>query len=129
MKMKTIFYEISLFLLLNILSVYVFIYISPMIDHLFGDFILEKEKEKPEYETVINISIHISILALFYILYYNCIEKLMVSFHIQKYIKKSILDGILSQQSALLIAFCLLELQVNMKEKLRYLSLNHSIRL
>ena len=65
MKMKTIFYEISLFLLLNILSVYVFIYISPMIDHLFGDFILEKEKEKPEYETVINISIHISILALF----------------------------------------------------------------
>jgi len=125
--MEKYIYEILLFFILNIISIFIFIHLSPILDHAFGDF-EEEDKNKNDLEIIINVSLHICILALLFILYYNFIEKLISTFNIRKYISNTILQGIIKRQSDLIIVFSLIELQINMKNKLKYLSDKHFIR-
>jgi hypothetical protein len=116
--------EILYFFLLNFISIIVFISTSPIIDHIFGDI----DNKKTNLRIIFEVIIQLSFLSLIFIIFHHYFNILVKDLRTIKLIRISNLDGIINKQIYFLILFCFIELQSNLKNKLRHLTKTHFIR-
>ena len=116
--------EILYFILLNVISIIIFVSTSPILDHIFGDV----DKNKTNFRIIFEVIIQFLFLSLLFIIFHHYFNILVKDFKTIKFIRSSDLDGIINKQIYFLILFCFIELQSNLKRKLRYLTESHFIR-
>ena len=116
--------ELIFFIFINLISIIIFVSFSPIIDHFFGDL----DEKKTKLRIMFEIILHFALLSFLFIIYHHYFNILVSDFKSVKFIRKSDLDGLINKQIYLLVLFCFIELQHNLKKKLEYLTKQHFIR-
>ena len=106
----------------SLIYLYVLIGVSPMIDHQFTDLQTDIRENKSYFQILLEISIHIVILAVAWYLFHSNLKsflerllKVKVFQHTEKAI--SIVSGL-----------ALVGLQKNLLDKIKYITINHPVR-
>ena len=107
----------------SLVYLYVLIGVSPVIDHQFTDLQTDIRENKSYFQILFDISVHIVILAVAWYLFHSNLKSFlerMLQVKVFQHTEKAI---------SIVSGLVLVGLQKNLLDKIKYITINHPIRL
>ena len=106
----------------SLVYLYVLIGVSPMIDHQFTDLQTDIRENKSYFQILLEISVHIVILAVAWYLFHSNLKSLL-----ERILKVKVLQHT-DKSISIVSGLVLVGLQKNLLDKLEFVTSNHPIR-
>ena len=106
----------------SLVYLYVLIGVSPMIDHQFTDLQTDIRENKSYFQILLEISVHIVILAVAWYLFHSNLKSLL-----ERILKVQVLQHT-DKSISIVSGLVLVGLQKNLLDKLEFVTSNHPIR-
>lgn len=107
----------------SLVYLYVLIGVSPMIDHQFTDLQTDIREKKSYFQILIEISVHIVILAVSWYLFHSNLKRLCEG------VMRANVCQHTEQAINIVSGLVLVGLQKNLLDKIKYITTNHPFRL